>query len=187
MLRAIALAASGFLVITGADARGRGDGYGSHLHVHGYSTSRGTYVQTHYRTAPNGTMLDNWSARGNVNSYTGRPGTRVPFGGSAYGYGQSSKEPGYQSSQPAYAPPKPEGYDFRLRYEANLADCIRNKSSCNMDLVYNKDIAKIRDARVRYGADATSSRVSPDGMKFKARIESNLRSCLGRLRYGHRL
>jgi hypothetical protein len=35
----------------------------------------GTYVQPHFRTAPNGTRIDNWSTQGNVTPYTGQRGT----------------------------------------------------------------------------------------------------------------
>lgn len=49
------------------------------VHVRGYFRSDGTYVQPHYRSAPNRTTLDNWSTRGNVNPYTGQVGTRDPY------------------------------------------------------------------------------------------------------------
>ena len=39
-------------------------------------TSKGTYVQGHYRSAPNSTRLDNYSTQGNVNPYNGQPGTK---------------------------------------------------------------------------------------------------------------
>ena len=59
-----------------ADARGaRG---GSHS-VKGYVKKNGTYVSPHRATNPNRTRSDNWSTRGNVNPYTGRPGTRPPY------------------------------------------------------------------------------------------------------------
>ena len=51
---------------------------GSH-YVHGYTRSNGTYVAPHYQTNPNGTKLDNWSTRGNVNPYTGKVGTVDPY------------------------------------------------------------------------------------------------------------
>jgi len=52
--------------------------YSSHSteHVSGYVRKNGTYVAPYYRTAPNSTKLDNWSTKGNVNPYTGKPGTR---------------------------------------------------------------------------------------------------------------
>ncbi len=46
------------------------------VYVRGYFKSDGTYVQPHYRSAPNSTRFDNWSTRGNVNPYTGQRGTR---------------------------------------------------------------------------------------------------------------
>lgn len=49
------------------------------VHVDGYFRPNGTYVQPHDRTPPNGTTLDNWSTRGNVNPYTGQLGTRDPY------------------------------------------------------------------------------------------------------------
>jgi uncharacterized protein YgiM (DUF1202 family) len=48
------------------------------VRVRGHYRKDGTYVPPHYRTAPNGTTLDNWSTRGNVNPYTGEVGTRDP-------------------------------------------------------------------------------------------------------------
>lgn len=49
-------------------------------YVNGYFRKNGTYVQPHYRTSPNGTTLDNYSTRGNVNPYTGKAGTIDPNG-----------------------------------------------------------------------------------------------------------
>jgi hypothetical protein len=46
--------------------------------VGGYIRRDGTYVQPHYRSAPDGDRSNNWSTRGNVNPYTGQPGTRSP-------------------------------------------------------------------------------------------------------------
>jgi hypothetical protein len=50
------------------------------VYVSGHTTSKGTYVAPHYRSAPNGTTADNWSTRGNVNPYTGAVGTRGAAG-----------------------------------------------------------------------------------------------------------
>lgn len=49
------------------------------VHVNGYTRRDGTYVAPHYRSSPNGSTLDNWSTRGNVNPYTGQYGTREPL------------------------------------------------------------------------------------------------------------
>ncbi|MCF6271378.1 MAG: hypothetical protein L3J41_16830 [Melioribacteraceae bacterium] len=50
----------------------------SHVRVSGYYRSNGTYVQPYFRTAPNSTNRDNFSTRGNVNPYTGKPGWIEP-------------------------------------------------------------------------------------------------------------
>jgi hypothetical protein len=42
--------------------------------VRGYFRSNGTYVQSYHRSSPNGTVIDNWSFKGNVNPYTGQTG-----------------------------------------------------------------------------------------------------------------
>lgn len=49
-----------------------------HIRVSGYYRSNGTYVQPYFRTAPNSTNNDNFSTRGNVNPYTGKPGWIEP-------------------------------------------------------------------------------------------------------------
>lgn len=51
-------------------------GFSQQVYVKGYYRSNGTYVQPHYRTAPNHTVNDNWSTVGNVNPYTGKAGTK---------------------------------------------------------------------------------------------------------------
>lgn len=48
-------------------------------HVRGYTRRDGTYVAPHMQSNPNGTKLDNWSTRGNVNPYTGKRGTVDPY------------------------------------------------------------------------------------------------------------
>ena len=51
-------------------------GFAQQVYVQGYTKNNGTYVQGHYRTAPNNTVNDNWSTRGNVNPYTGKSGDK---------------------------------------------------------------------------------------------------------------
>lgn len=54
----------------------------------GYTRKDGTYVQGHYKTSNNGTNHDNYSTRGNVNSYTGSYGSRARnYSSEAYNYG----------------------------------------------------------------------------------------------------
>lgn len=48
-------------------------------YVRGYYRKDGTYVRPHYRSSPNGTVLDNWSTEGNINPYTGEPGSLNPY------------------------------------------------------------------------------------------------------------
>jgi len=54
------------------------DSFAGDVHVKGYYRADGTYVEPHYRSAPNSTTSDNWSTIGNVNPYTGKIGTKIP-------------------------------------------------------------------------------------------------------------
>jgi hypothetical protein len=75
------------VVITPLEALARGGGGrgssrgaskgGSHP-VRSHTTRDGRYVPPHRATNPDGTKLNNWSTRGNVNPYTGKPGTKNP-------------------------------------------------------------------------------------------------------------
>ncbi|TQD34035.1 hypothetical protein [Haloflavibacter putidus] len=47
----------------------------NHVQVDGYYKSDGTYVESHMRTAPNNTIIDNFSTSPNLNPYTGKIGT----------------------------------------------------------------------------------------------------------------
>src|SRR5437773_1964805 len=62
----------------GSGYRGGGSQGGGHTYVRPHTRRDGTYVQPHNRTTPNSTQRDNFSSRGNVNPYTGKPGTRNP-------------------------------------------------------------------------------------------------------------
>jgi hypothetical protein len=44
--------------------------------VKGYYRKDGTYVAPYHRTSPNNTKNDNYSTEGNINPYTGKPGTK---------------------------------------------------------------------------------------------------------------
>lgn len=48
----------------------------SHVDVSGYYRKDGTYVEPYTRTAPNATIKDNFSFKGNINPYTGKIGTK---------------------------------------------------------------------------------------------------------------
>jgi len=54
------------------------DSFADDVHVKGYYRADGTYVEPHYRSAPNSTTSDNWSTIGNVNPHTGKIGTKIP-------------------------------------------------------------------------------------------------------------
>lgn len=58
----------------------------------GYYKSNGTYVKPHYKTQTNKTNHDNFTTRGNKNTYTQRSGTRpkdYSAGASNYGKGKN--------------------------------------------------------------------------------------------------
>lgn len=83
--------------------------FGGDVYVRGYTRSDGTYVAPHWRSAPDGNPWNNYSTKGNVNPYTGREGTRDPFGssglginrhsdwGSSFGFGNGGFGSGYGS------------------------------------------------------------------------------------------
>lgn len=58
-----------------AEARRRSSGSGI-TSVRPTVTRSGTYRQGHYRTTPDGSKLNNWSTKGNVNPITGKKGTK---------------------------------------------------------------------------------------------------------------
>jgi hypothetical protein len=62
------------------------------VRVNGYFRQDGTYVQPHYRSAPDNRIDNNYSYPGNYNPYTGQiaPGTPPPV---------------YTPPVPSYAPP----------------------------------------------------------------------------------
>ena len=40
-----------------------------------YKPSTGTYINSHYKTSPNKSKIDNFSTKNNYNPYTGKKGT----------------------------------------------------------------------------------------------------------------
>ena len=68
----------------------------SQVYVNGYLKKNGTYVEPHYRTEPNHTILDNWSTKGNINPYTGKEGWIEPYEKYSYFIGGIGK-PIYES------------------------------------------------------------------------------------------
>ena len=72
-----ALLVIGMLIIFAA-----GSAFARDTYVKGYYRSNGTYVQPHYRTSPDNSLLNNYSTKGNVNPYTGSKGYVNPHGNS---------------------------------------------------------------------------------------------------------
>ncbi|MBS0405048.1 MAG: hypothetical protein JSS17_01595 [Proteobacteria bacterium] len=90
------LAISTLVTLPVAQAKGKSGGSSSHSKsyssgsggshsVRGHIRKDGTYVQPHRATNRNGTKTDNWSTQGNVNPYTGKPGTVDPGGNGGNG------------------------------------------------------------------------------------------------------
>lgn len=78
-MRQLILVVASFVALVGvtsAEAGGHRDGYHSSSHVNGYYRSNGSYVSPHYRSGRDGYHNNNWSVQGNVNPYTGKPGTK---------------------------------------------------------------------------------------------------------------
>lgn len=48
-------------------------------YVRGYYRKDGTYVQPHYRTAPDRNIHNNYSTQGNYNPYSGKEGRVNPY------------------------------------------------------------------------------------------------------------
>jgi hypothetical protein len=61
------------------------------VYVQPHVNRDGTYVQGHYRTAPDSTPFNNYSTQGNVNPYTGQSGTVNPYTLPQPSYGQQQR------------------------------------------------------------------------------------------------
>jgi hypothetical protein len=73
------LAAMISLASTDAVARSSGKSVGGSHYASGHVTKKGKYVQRHMQSNPNGSKFDNYATKGNVNPYTGKPGTKNPL------------------------------------------------------------------------------------------------------------
>lgn len=54
-------------------------GASAQTYVQPHTRKDGTFVEGHWRSAPNQTRLDNYSTQGNSNPFTGQQGTQNPF------------------------------------------------------------------------------------------------------------
>jgi len=89
-MRKVLIALAALSLVSAAGAK---DAY-----VKPYFKADGTFVEGHYKTAPNSTKLDNYSTQGNYNPYTGKAGTVDPYKVTA---------PSNPYAVPAPAAPKP--------------------------------------------------------------------------------
>lgn len=76
--------------------------------VSGYTRQNGTVVEPYWRSSPDNTTLNNYSTQGNVNPFTGQPGTKSPYDS---GYGSGSGYGGYGRYNPQGNDPTSLGND----------------------------------------------------------------------------
>lgn len=79
MKKLLLLAAAAVFTLTFVTSAAAGGHRGTHhatSQVKGYYRSNGTYVAPHHRSGRDGYHNNNWSVEGNVNPYTGKPGTK---------------------------------------------------------------------------------------------------------------
>jgi hypothetical protein len=69
-----------------------GPAFAGDVYVHGYTRRDGTYVQGYHRTTPDSNPYNNYSTKGNVNPWTGQPGTVDPNNNSSFGYPGSTNQ-----------------------------------------------------------------------------------------------
>ena len=85
-----------------------GTSFAGDVYVRGHYRSDGTYVQPHYRTAPDSNPFNNYSSRGNINPYTGKRGYKNPYSSPYYSapratspyssYSSPSRDSGYRNN-----------------------------------------------------------------------------------------
>ena len=83
-----------FALSTNLNAQNYSFSSSNSTYVNGYYKSNGTYVNGHYKTKSNAKTTDNYSTKGNVNSYTGQNGYKpnnYSNGASNYGQGKTIK------------------------------------------------------------------------------------------------
>jgi hypothetical protein len=62
-MRRVIFAALGLSIVVATLVPALADAWGSGVRVRGPYRSDGTYVQPHYRSAPNGNRFNNWSTK----------------------------------------------------------------------------------------------------------------------------
>lgn len=64
--------------------------FAADVYVNPYVRKDGTFVEGHYRTAPDSNPYNNYSTQGNTNPYTGQQGTVNPYAQPTYQQPQRS-------------------------------------------------------------------------------------------------
>lgn len=82
-----------FISAKGGNSRSSSHGFsgGKSVSVRSYTTKKGTFVQFHYRSYPDGNSFNNWSVKGNINPYTGQSGTHSPQQNQFHSYSSGNK------------------------------------------------------------------------------------------------
>jgi hypothetical protein len=78
LIRSVVLLVTSVLLFAPAELLAQRGGRGGSVRVRGYVKRDGTYVQPHYRSAPDRSPYNNWSFPGNINPYTGKIATGDP-------------------------------------------------------------------------------------------------------------
>jgi hypothetical protein len=128
------------------------------VHVRGYFRKDGTYVRPHYRSNPDGNFYNNWSTKGNVNPYTGEPGTKVTpppgYGSVRRYYGQrraSAPQYDYTTSSPVsartWSPPSGIEQLPALPEEIAVEDVQRSNAYCRW--LYSRDAASVERCQIQ--------------------------------------
>ena len=100
-------------------------------YVEGYTKSNGTYVDGYYRTEANDYNLDNFSAKGNYNPYTGDIGT-IEYDSPYNSYNSTSD---YSSSSSYYD----TDYSSDITFDTDYSSSYESTYSYDYDYEYDYD------------------------------------------------
>lgn len=123
-----------FISTGSAFAQYSGTGSNSDVeYVEGYTKDNGTYVEGYYRTEANDYNLDNFSAEGNYNPYTGDVGT-IEYD-SPYNSYNSNSSSSYNSSSSFYD----TNYDSGVSIDTDYGSSYESSYDYdyNYDSIYN--------------------------------------------------
>ncbi len=138
-----------------------GQAEGKGVRVRGYVKADGTYVAPHYRSAPNSSVSDNYSTRGNYNPYTGQAGKKDPYaippqsGGYGAGYPSNAPVSTYSQQVDSRAPGPAESTAYRLADSDGGWPRFNTAAAEGQEDV--NDLEPYGRARVHYLTSATGS------------------------------